>query len=78
MGIQGAPASDILLKKPPVVTSDFVNSLMNLFMRFFFCTPDMGDNLAVKVCSAESNKRNRSGSQRQGKYREVLTEGSRI
>jgi hypothetical protein len=43
-----------------------------------FCTPDMGDNLAVKVCSAESNKRNRSGSQRQGKYREVLTEGSRI
>ena len=49
-----------------------------VFSACHFCTPDMGDNLAVKVCSAESNKRNRSGSQRQGKYREVLTEGSRI
>jgi hypothetical protein len=28
LGIQGAPATDILLKKPPVVTSDFVNSLI--------------------------------------------------
>ena len=61
-----------------IIIPEIILRLVSLQDTNSFCTPDMGDNLAVKVCSAESNKRNRSGSQRQGKYREVLTEGSRI